>query len=265
MQTTFVTAFLALKDARTDEVFIESCFQHFLKLTSTEIYIHCFLSPELYTAYSSRLPILKSVIYSITTLEDTFAHKDLEDLQYSLPAIRSTEKDTDGYMKLMNAKIEFVQKAMGTNYFKTSQFAWIDFRICHVLDKCWPVSLTLLKKAATLTLNRQKVVFPGCWSKGTKTDQLASAINWRFCGGFFMGSRAALEEMSVFTRTHYRKTVEKYGTLAWEVNLWHRFELDSGFNVDWFSGDHNERILQIPEEWFTSTEKIEKIFKIHSH
>jgi hypothetical protein len=257
MQTTFVTAFLALKDTRTSEAFIESCFQHFLKLASTGIYIHCFLSPEIYTSYSTRLPILKTVIYSIASLEDTFAHKDLEGLQYSLPAVRSTEKDTDGYMKLMNAKIEFVQKAMEANFFKTSQFAWIDFRICHVLDKCWPVSLELLKKAATLTLNRQKVVFPGCWNKGMRADQLSSAINWRICGGFFIGSRAALEEMAAFTRAHYRKTVEKYGRLVWEVNLWHRFELESGFDVDWFSGDHNERILQIPAEWFDLSEKIE--------
>lgn len=257
MLTTFVTAFLALKDARTDDVFIDSCFQHFLKLASTGIYIHCFLSPDLYTSYSSRLPILKTVIYSIATLEDTFAHKDLEGLQYNLPVVRSIEKDTDGYMKLMNAKIEFVQTAMDANFFKTSQFAWIDFRICHVLDKCWPVSLDFLKKAATLTLNRQNVVFPGCWSKGMRVDQLSAAINWRFCGGFFMGSRAALEEMAVLTRVNYRKTVEKYGTLAWEVNLWHRFELESGFEVDWFSGDHNERILQIPDDWFGVTEKIE--------
>lgn len=250
MQTTFVTAFLALKDTRTNEAFIESCFQHFLKLASTGIYLHCFLSPETYITYSYKLPILKTIIYSIITLEETFAHKDLEDIQYNLPAVRSTEKDTDGYMKLMNAKIEFIQKAIDADYFKTPHFAWIDFRICHVLNSNWPSSLASLMTAATSTLNRQKVVFPGCWSKGTKADQLASAINWRFCGGFFIGSRAALEEMAALTRANYRKTVEKYGTLAWEVNLWHRFELDCKFEVDWFSGDHNERILQIPNEWF---------------
>jgi len=56
--------------------------------------------------------------------------------------------------------------------------------------------------------------------------------------------------MAALTRENYRKTVEKYGTLAWEVNFWHRFELDCKFEVDWFLGDHNERILQIPNEWF---------------
>jgi len=250
MQTTFVTAFLALKEARTNEAFIESCFQHFLKLASTGMYLHCFFDPEIYTTYASRLPVKETVIYSLISLEETFAHKDLEGLRYSLPVIRSTEKDTDGYMKLMNAKIEFVQKAMETNHFKTPQFAWIDFRICHVLNNNWSSSLASLVKAATSVLNRQRVVFPGCWSKGTKADQLSSAINWRFCGGFFMGSREALERMSAFTREHYRKTVEKYGTLVWEVNLWHRFELEYGFEVDWYSGDHNEHILQVPSEWF---------------
>lgn len=250
MQTTFVTAFLALKEARTDEAFIESCFQHFLKLASTGIYLHCFLSPETYTAYASRLPVNQTVVYSLATLEETFAHKDLEGLQYRLPAVRSTEKDTDGYLKLMNAKIEFVQRAMEANLFKTPQFAWIDFRICHVLNNNWASSSASLMKAATSVLNRHRVVFPGCWSKRTKADQLSSAINWRFCGGFFIGSQKALHEMYTFTRDHYRKTVEKHGTLVWEVNLWHRFELNSGFEVDWFSGDHNERILQIPEDWF---------------
>jgi hypothetical protein len=261
MQTTFVTAFLALKNSRTTEAFSESCFQHFLKLASTGIYLHCFLSPEFYTAYASRLPIQETVIYSLATLDETFAHKDLEGLQYTLPAVRSPEKDTDGYMKLMNAKIEFVQKAMDANLFNTPQFAWIDFRICHVLNNNWPSSVVSLLTAANGVLNRQRVVFPGCWSKGTKADQLASAINWRFCGGFFMGSRAALEAISVFTRAHYKEVIEKYGTLAWEVNLWHRFELDFGFEVDWFSGDHNERILQIPAEWFESPEKIEECSK----
>lgn len=250
MQTTFVTAFLALKDIRTNEAFIESCFQHFLKLASTGIYLHCFLSPEIYTDYASRLPIQETIVYSLVTLEETFAHKDLEGIQYNLPTVRSTEKDTDGYMKLMNAKIEFVQKAIDADHFKTPQFAWIDFRICHVLNNNWSSSLESLMAAANDTLNRQKVVFPGCWSKGTKANQLSSAINWRFCGGFFMGSRAAMEEMSQLTKENYRKIVEKYSTLAWEVNLWHRFELDCGFEVDWFSGDHNERILQIPSEWF---------------
>jgi hypothetical protein len=250
MTTTFVTAFLALKEARTDEAFIESCFQHFLKLASTRIYIHCFLSPEFYTTYAARLPVNDSIIYSLATLEETFAHKDLEGLQYTLPAIRSTEKDTDGYMKLMNAKIEFVQKAMDANLFQTPQFAWIDFRICHVLNINWPSSLASLQAAANGNLNRQKVIFPGCWSKGTKANQLASTINWRFCGGFFIGSKEALETMAAFTREQYKKTVEKYGTLMWEVNIWHRFELDYGFEVDWYPGDHNERILQIPTEWF---------------
>ena len=123
MQTTFVTAFLELPDARTNETFIESCFQHFCKLVSTEVPIHCFLSPTFYIKYSSRLPITKRVLYSLTTLEDTFAHKDIADLDLALPAHRSPEKDTASYMKLMNAKIEFVKKAIETDYFKTPQFA----------------------------------------------------------------------------------------------------------------------------------------------
>lgn len=250
MQTTFVTAFLELPDARTNEAFIETCFQHFCKLVATNVPIHCFLSPDFYIRFSSRLPVTKTVLYSFATLEDTFAHKDIADLEHALPATRSTEKDTTSYMKLMNAKIEFVEKAIRVNYFKTPQFAWIDFRICHVLDKCWPVSLGFLKKAAEGTLNRQRVVFPGCWSKGTRADQLVSAINWRFCGGFFMGKTEALLQFYEFTRAHYKDVVQTYGTLVWEVNVWHRFELDYRFEVDWYSGDHNERILKIPEEWF---------------
>ncbi len=253
MKTTFVTAFIDLQESRSNEAFLESCFQHFLNLASTGISMYCFLSSKLYTQFASRLPTEYPIIYSILELDETFAHRDLEGLSYSLPANRSPEKDTANYMKLMNAKIDFVKRAMEVNPFQTSQFAWIDFRICHVLTKNWTASLASLQTIATKSLNRQKVVFPGCWSKGTQSDQLTTTINWRFCGGFFMGTRDALESMYALTRNTYRKQIEATRVLVWEVNVWHQMELQHGFEVDWYSGDHNERILQIPSEWFSAS------------
>jgi len=93
------------------------------------------------------------------------------------------------------------------------------------------------------------MVVPGCWSKGQGADSLAAAVNWRFCGGFFLGDRASLEDFHARYRKEFPAFLAESGTLTWEVNVWHALEL-RGWACEWYTADHNDSILRVPPHLF---------------
>ena len=87
----------------------------------------------------------------------------------------------------MNSKIEFVRRAMEVG--TTSHYAWIDFSIAHVFRN----SETLLYLGMLgRTQLRKGLWFPGCW---TSPSNGLDHVNWRFCGGFFVGDRDSYQPL----------------------------------------------------------------------
>ncbi len=221
------------------------CFKHFQRLASSGIKLHAFISEEYIQQYSHLIPKAPHIHIETIALTDLVTYKELQGLSYNLPPLRTSHHDTANFMTLMNAKIEFIKRAMDNNIFGTSHYAWIDFSICHVL-KNWNSSCKYLQLLSSSALQDRCLIFPGCWLKGEAAGELFLKINWRFCGGFFVGDRTSIAELYNLYRTHFVEAVKTSGTLVWETNMWHYFELNCGLNIQWYLANHDDSIIHVP-------------------
>lgn len=237
--TTFVTAFLNLHEDRTKDKSPATCFSLFAKLAATGIPLHAYIDP----AYQPFLPPLPSTVtVEPLRLKDLEVYKTVAaaPIPLQIPQTATPHHDTLNFHILMNAKPELVCRAAKQG--KTPQYAWIDFSIFHVLqDEAAAVrQLTFLAH----TRFRPGVYLPGCWGHRAGADQILSAVNWRFCGGFFLGDIPPLEEFHT-KATEQIQSLVAAGRFAWEVNVWHLAEM-AGWRPIWFRGDHNNTILHLP-------------------
>lgn len=247
--TTFVTAFLDLYEDRSQDKSVDTCFNHFSTLCSADISLVVFLSK----CYMDKLHAKKAkktkanIHYIPIELADLETYKEAVDNPLALPESRTPHHDTLHFMILMNAKIEFVKKAIDINPFKTTHFAWIDFSICHVF-KHIPNSLQFLHLISISSLSKC-LTFPGCWEKGQGALYLDHAINWRYCGGFFLGDAQSLQDFYTLYRTLFPTFLSATKTMLWEVNIWHKMELE-GWSPQWYVANHDDSIIRIPRDLF---------------
>lgn len=258
MSLTFVSAFLDLREDRSKDKSVETCFNHFQRLASSGIKLHVFISPQYYHYHKDSIPQTDNIYVELIELQNLTTYKELADIQYNLPSVRTGHHDTANFMILMNAKIEIVKRAIDANVFGTSHFAWIDFSICHVL-KHWNSSCKFLQLMSATALQDTCLIFPGCWNKGAEIQTVFTNIHWRFCGGFFVGDRTSLVNFYNLYRTHFAETVRASGILVWETNMWHLLEVYHNLNPQWFSANHDDSILRIPFRTFKTAASLTTI------
>jgi len=237
---TFVTGFLNLHEDRSKDKSVDTCFQHFTNLVNSGLSLVVFLS----SAYWDRRIESSNILYIPLELEDLEIYKECTSLQ--LPAVRTNYHDTRNFLTLINGKVEMVHKAMKLK--ESTHYAWIDFSIFHVVKN----KDAMIKYLNILGKSQLKncLISPGCWELGAQAEQLNNNVNWRYCGGFFLGDRASLEEFYSFHKTHVPAIFAETNTLVWEVNLWHRLEL-KGLRIQWYHADHNDSMLRIPSQYFS--------------
>lgn len=245
MSTTYVSAFLDLREDRSKDKSVERCFTLFQTLASSSIQLHVYLSRSYEALYKERLRDCKTLHVEWIELEDLDIYKRFQGTSYTLPVERNVSHDTAHFLLLMNAKVEFLHKAIQSNVYGTNQFAWIDFSICHVL-KDIPGSLDFLKMQGKSRW-KKGIHIPGCWPKDYRKEALFQQVHWRFCGGFFLGDRESLLD---FHRVYEKGLVyvQEKGILPWEVNLYAYLELYEDWKPLWYGADHNDSILRIPME-----------------
>lgn len=249
-KTTFVTAFIDLEEDRSKTRSPETCVEHFRHLVLTGIPIHLYVSPSYYSLVEPVISTAANVYVEKISLQELELYKDLSGQSYEIPGQRADYKDTVHFMILMNAKTELVHTASCTNHFGTPQFAWIDFSIFHVI-KDRETTQEWLRTLSLLELKDPGLYIPGCWQKGALENRLFSQINWRFCGGFFLGDSESVTEFQKLYKEHFvNVTTSPVGGLTWEVNFWHYLEMEHRWNPVWFQGDHNDTILQVPIRFF---------------
>jgi hypothetical protein len=232
MTTTFVTAFIELNEDRAGVRSVDTYLEKFEQLVQTGVNLHVFVS-SLYSQHIREGPTLKKTIIE---LEDLDTYKSLIGIKYELPRHRTSNKDTENYLILMNAKTEFLEKSIQKNIFKTNQYAWIDFGIFHILNN----SVEQLKRLGQTTLPKGLYI-PGCL---LKNEVAFTQVCWRFCGGFFIGDQESILKFNSLHKQRFRSLVKEAGILTWEVNIWAKLELE-GWNPNWYSADHNDTILMV--------------------
>ena len=82
-------------------------------------------------------------------------------------------------------------------------------------------------------------------------DYIKNNICWRFCGGFFIGDKESLIDFYNLSFNNYSEFLIATKTFLWEVNYWAWLESYKNFSPIWFSGDHNDSIINIPSDLYT--------------
>jgi len=250
---TFVSAFLELGEDRSNDKSVDRCFSLFERLAASRISICLFVSSSLNERATSLCKEYPNIhLMPSIELEELWTHRTIADIKdISLPPERTSYHDTTAFLTLMNAKIEFVAKAMKANPFGTAHFAWIDFSICHVLQHP-EQTLERLHTYSVSRLQDRMLLFPACWSKPDAKRRYATLLSrvfWRFCGGCFLGDRQSLWEFYRQYQVHFPAFLREKKRLLWEVNVWAWLEQQGHLVAQTYRANHDDSILQIPAEY----------------
>lgn len=165
-----------------------------------------------------------------------------------LPTHRNNDKDIAEYMCVINSKIDFVKDTMDKNPYQSSHFAWIDFSITYVFNNLASCQ-RLLQFYNTVELEETFLCITGCLGKTPIEDinSYINRVNWRFCGGFFIGDKASLNEFYNLNTNYFYEFLSKYKKLVWEVNFWAWIEITyPNWKPIWTKADHNDTVIDIP-------------------
>ena len=249
---TFVTAFINLYNEIFDNKDTKWRYNNFIKLAKTGINICLYTDDYCYNDLSEIIINYPNVkMMRIFNLEQTFAFKSCETLDFSLPDNKHNKKDTVKYMYLQHSKIEFVNDAIHENPWKSTHFAWIDFSIFYIFKNVETVSnyLYILSRRPYLS---KIMVFPGCWNsiKNRQPDNILNSVCWRFCGGFFLGDNDSIMQFFELYKRHFKNFITEKKKLVWEVNYWAWLEANTDWKPSWYLGDHNDTIFNIPTNFY---------------
>jgi len=236
-------------------------FQHFRTIAETGILICLYVSPDYRETMAEWIQEYPNVrLMDSIALEETSVGQCCAEVgEYTLPANRNVDKDTAAYLQLQNSKTAFVYNAIQENPWKTEHFAWLDFNVAHIFNNATACKKQL-QMLSHLSTETRFLTIPGCWPKWQSHEQshFLDNIHWRFCGGFFMGDKATMLEFCRLTQHYFRQFLEMTHKLVWEVNVWAWMETQTDLaklNLQWFGGNHDDHLLQVPVELVCSRVK----------
>lgn len=265
-RVTFVTAYLNIyKDAVPLERNDEWRLRHFRAIAESGIQLCVILSPDCEDAIKELAKTYPNIyILKTIDIQDTWVanlcrqYKSVGGGEYTLPGARSIQKDTEEYIILQNSKMEFMRDSIEKNPFGSTHFAWIDFSIAYMFRdiKKSQAQLRIISEYAT---EKPGFLIPGCWGKWEtgRHDHHMEHIHWRFCGCFFMGDKESVLRFCDTFCHHLPIFLEEKKKLLWEVNVWAWLEHVSDWRPIWYDADHNDRCIQVPNEFITKPLTIE--------
>jgi hypothetical protein len=252
---TFVTSYINIYETHYDNRDVEWRTRHFSDIMKTGIQLYVFISPEyeeVMTEISKDYPnvILKTIDFkSMETCTDAM---NLQPGTWDLPSYRNEGKDTNEYILLMNAKTEFLKKAIDVNHWGSTHFSWIDFNIAYIFKEK-EKTLEYLRLLAHRQYADTCLTIPGCWGKLPPEDvgRAFDLIHWRFCGGFFLGDRDSIVHFYDLYRQYFPEFLKESHRLVWEVNFWAWLEAKCDWHPTWFLAGHDDTIIFMSADIFT--------------
>jgi hypothetical protein len=226
---------------------------HFKSLLKTGITCVIFISPLFEPKFKFLRLIYPNLTYKIIDIYKElplFANKPLTP---TLPQTRNDKKDTYEYMALMNSKLHLILMAMLVN--PTAQyFAWIDFNIPYIFKEPDMTFSFLSFLARRPPLKPQFLYIPGCWNPlPTNAPLITDAVQWRFCGGFFIGDKASLLEFNSAVVNNQREQFIDPARMVWETNYWAFLECNGKWRPShWvYVSDHDDTMItKFPTELY---------------
>jgi hypothetical protein len=252
---TFVTAYYDIYNSQPNQRGIDWRITHFENLLNLGIQMCLFVEKK----HLGRFMELEKK-YSNLKLADPIEFdsllicKLLENTTYNMPEKRNATKDTDKYLILMNSKSEFVNKAIEHDFYRTDYYAWVDFSIDYVFKNKDLTYKTIQALSQSYMLRPSFLLIPGCYEimDYVSPQFLSNEIFWRYCGGFFIGSKDKIQEFCNVYENHFMEFVKETGNISWEVNIWCWFEYKKYIDISFYISDHNDRIMNIPYYCFVS-------------
>jgi hypothetical protein len=249
---TIVTAYMNIYETPVENKDNSWRYQQFEKIAKSGVPICLFTDSFSYqdlTVLIEKYPNVK--LMQLFNLEDTFCYKSVFSIEYSLPSVRNFNKDTLKYMFVQHSKIEFVHQAIEENPWNTDYFAWLDFSAAYNFSKL-DSTLEYLSILTKRKFIPKLFAIPGCWGKLSKDNvpSILNEIHWRFCGTFFLGDTISLNEFFELYKLHFEPFIRENKKLIWEVNFWAWLERNTDWNPNWYNGDHNDSIFDIPIKYY---------------
>ena len=254
---TFVTAFIDLNEDRDSFRKIDTYVSSFKQLALSKIPIClyvCSRNESIGIDLQLQFPNVK--LMPTINLEDTITYKVINKFNPDIPILENINKDTKKYIILMNTKSEFVYNVSLINPFNTDHFAWVDFGIFHIISNP-ETAINNLYKLSSSKLKDKLLLFPSCWSKEkseTHMNKITKLINWRFCGGFFIGDKKSIQDMYLLIINELPNFIKHSGKniIIWEVNYWAWLESKHNWIIDTYHADHNDTIINIPNDYINN-------------
>ena len=172
-------------------------------------------------------------------LEEVGIYRRIIESGAALPVSRNEKKDTIEYLALMNAKIEFLWRALP--HADTEYLAWIDAGTAkHFRDASSWARLASIRFGGFST-----ILMPGCHHHAFPWEVLCDRVYWMFLGTLFVCHHA-------FVRTFYLvsvETLERFlhtNRITWEVNIWIDVATRYPRVIRWYEADHDDRMTLVP-------------------
>lgn len=243
-EITFVSAFYLLnRQQQSDILKIEEYMNLFKKLVNTGIKLIFFHDND--PAVEATLEELKHasnlqcVKVPFTTLKTYLAIDEAQSEKViALPSKRNHGKDTRDYLIVQNAKSEFIKLA--SEIIKSKFYAWIDAGIFKIVKDDDNLN-TYLQNVPNIP--EDKITIPGCWSKDTPLNR--DEINWRFCGGYFIIPNSLVNTFYSACNDQIKNSLDE-NKITWDTNTWAFVEKAQPNLFNWYQGDHNISMFQIP-------------------
>lgn len=229
----YVTAYYNIRSQA-----METLFSNFKPFLETNLPITLFTDED-------ELP--QEIVNHPTIQTVKLARTELAAFQFESPGLprnRNPEKDSLGFLMLMNAKPELLQRAAALK--KADAYVWFDLGILKISKHHDRFLDRMSKFHESVTLYPNKVIMPGCVAINAvhESHMFATPI-WRFCGGIFI---VPMTVMELFVKNHLKQLeiCKEKNALTWEVNLFAKMESDEPDMFHWYVADHNDSIVDAP-------------------
>lgn len=194
---------------------------------------------------SKEIIIIKLPPFQIKIYSKIIERKD----SLILPERRNKEKDTCEYMALMNSKVELVKKSL--SLINTPYIAWIDAGI----SKIFKMDDTFSRICDLNIIDLDNIIIPGSYLKKLSFEDLNKTIWWNYLGGFFICNVNIVSDFYNACSKSIDTFLDK-NRIAWEVNIWvhanDTYQENTHKLFEWYHGDHNDSIINIPSKYLCS-------------
>lgn len=236
---TYVTAYLY--DEGDDPNLIageEWSIQQLITLSKIGIPLVIFVLSSYETTIRQFIDQTNIVIYPIQKT-DLWTYQVVCSGSFATPLHCDANKDTFAHLWRTHTCVELVNRAVDKNPFGSTHFAWINYSTPYLFSKRAETE-EFLRVLSRYQFVQEMLVMPGFTP--THCENVLDGIQWRFCGGFFIGDGKSLAKWYRFYVDAFPAFLRKYNTLVWEVNFWAYIE-QNGWAVSWYSANHSDSLI----------------------